>query len=227
MKFYIVTLGEGGDECAMAVAANSEGDVPGKVFEQHGAGKISNIRETTMESFAALNGYENLPPLSGNALKFAKVRPDAKIPTRDDENAGYDIYACFDEPEIEIAPHSTRLIPTGIAAALSNDYYLQVHERGSTGVKGMKYSAGVIDASYRGEIFIALSNVNDHYIVITKSDRPDPERYPDAVAYPYSKAIAQLVVHEVHKMDIEEISYEELLCIPSGRGTGALGSSGK
>ena len=47
------------------------------------------------------------------------------------------------------------------------------------------------------------------------------------VVYPYSKAIAQLIVHEVPKMDIKEISYDELKKIPSKRGTGSLGSSGK
>ena len=30
-------------------------------------------------------------------VKFAKVRPTAKIPTKRDEDAGYDIYANFEE----------------------------------------------------------------------------------------------------------------------------------
>lgn len=166
--------------------------------------------------------------LTGNQLRFAKVRSTAKIPTRADENAGYDIYADFEQPEMILPPHSTTLVPTGIASALSNDYYLQVYERGSTGSKGMKYSAGVIDPSYRGEIFIALSNINDKPIIISKNDHVDPTKYPSgAIVYPYNKAIAQLVVHKIHQMDIEEISYEELQQIPSDRGSGALGSSGK
>ena len=42
------------------------------------------------------------------------------------------------------------------------------------------------------------------------------------------KAIAQLIVHEVHnEVEPKEISYEELQSIPSKRGTGSLGSSGK
>ena len=28
-------------------------------------------------------------------IKFAKVRPDAKIPSKRDEDMGFDIYACF------------------------------------------------------------------------------------------------------------------------------------
>ena len=195
--------------------------------------------------------------LKDNDLYFAKVRPDAIIPSKDDENAGYDIYACFDEDYMIIPGHKTGLIPTGIAAAVSNKYYLQVHERGSTGSKGMKYGAGVIDSSYRGEIFICLNNVNLNDIVISKLDKKElfdkygetddftgerfirygkdefdlifeeDDVYYKPVIYPYSKAIAQLVVHEVPVMDAREISYEELKAIPSKRGTGALGSSGK
>ena len=194
-----------------------------------------------------------------NDLMFAKVKPNAIIPTKEKENAGYDIYACFDEDFIVIPAHETRLIPTGIAAAVSDEYYLQVHERGSTGSKGMKYGAGVVDSSYRGEIFVCINNVNDKEIIISKLDEKelikkhstwidfgfcevnvikygekeydhifiDDDNTVKAIFYPYSKAIAQLIVHEVPVMNVQEITYEELLQIPSKRGTGALGSSGK
>ena len=178
--------------------------------------------------------------LTGNQLRFAKVKPNAIIPSKTDENAGYDIYACFDEEYMILESHTTTLVPTGISSALSNDYYLQAYERGSTGSKGMKYSAGVIDPSYRGEIFIALSNVNAHPIIITKKENTAAAEayvrekmheglhsYEKAVYYPYEKAIAQLVVHRVHKMEIEEITYDELMKIESDRGTGKLGDSGK
>ena len=161
--------------------------------------------------------------LNENDLVFAKVRPNAIIPTKDNENAGYDIYACFEEDYMVIPPHCTKLIPTGIASALTDKYYLNVAERGSTGSKGIKYSAGIIDSSYRGEIFIALSNVNDIPVVISKENIIQD----GTILYPYSKAIAQLIVHEVPKMNVKEISYEELVKIPSKRGVGALGSSGK
>lgn len=194
--------------------------------------------------------------LNTNDLVFAKVRPNAIIPTKENENAGYDVYACFNEDFMVIPAHETRLIPTGIASAMTDKYYLNVAERGSTGSKGMKYSAGIIDSSYRGEIFIALSNVNGKDIVITKLTKEElfnkygtldcdgfdvivygdgefdyfykeeMECY-DPIFYPYEKAIAQLIVHEVPKMNVKEITYEELKEIPSKRGTGALGSSGK
>ena len=197
--------------------------------------------------------------LKENDLYFAKVNPNAIIPTKEKENAGYDIYACFNKDFLVIPPHSTKLIPTGIASAISDKYYLGVAERGSTGKIGMKYSAGVIDSGYRGEIFIGLSNINDVPIVISKLTREeleenygkighaetiymteeeyenliyleDYEEYNNltCIIYPYSKAIAQLIVHEVHnEVEPKEISYEELQSIPSKRGTGSLGSSGK
>lgn len=227
---------------------------------------------------------------------FAKVKESAIIPSKEEENAGFDIYACWDGVEKKdkiIKPHTTKLIPTGIACALPINYYFQVEERGSTGSKGIKKSAGVVDSGYRGEIFVAISNVNDKYLIfgdkdtylqealnelkkwqsvdinnMTEQDRIDMERflkdqYPDtydtltdkekeivirnvyqeiksssndetlinnitnAIFYPETKAIAQLVLHKVDNLPVKEISYEELKQIPSKRGTGILGSSGK
>ncbi len=169
-----------------------------------------------------------------NKIYFAKVKEGAKIPERDVWNAGIDIYPCFDEEYMIIPPHSTRLVPTGVASAIPVDYYIQIHERGSTGSKGIKYSAGVIDSSYRGEWFLAATNTNDKAVIISKIDM---ESLPESVrklieeayiVYPYTKALFQGIVHSVHnELEREEISYEELMKIPSERGEGKLGSSGK
>lgn len=232
-----------------------------------------------------------------DTIKFAKVKENAIIPSKNLENAGYDIYGVFegnnDENRI-VKPHQTKLIPTGIACALPSKYYFQVEERGSTGSKGIKKSAGVVDSGYRGEIFIAITNSTNNYLVFGDKDSyvaealeelkkwqsideenltPDDiasleeavinqigeENYNSlseetkmealkdlakliklpsaseefminldtAIFYPEKKAIAQLVLHEVPVVNVEEISYEELKAIPSERGDGALGSSGK
>jgi dUTP pyrophosphatase len=164
-------------------------------------------------------------------LIFAKVKTEAKIPTKDYGNAGYDIYACFDEDYISIKPHETKLIPTGVAAATHPSKYIQIEERGSTGSKGIKKSAGVVDSSYRGEIFVAITNTNNRWLFITKlseGEMLEKTLYNTGdILYPYNKAIAQLIVHEVPVMNVQEISYEELKDIPSDRGGGKLGSSGK
>ena len=79
-------------------------------------------------------------------IKFAKVKPNAKIPTKRLEDAGLDIYACFDEPNIVIRPHETKLIPTGIALACDTDYCFILKDRGSKGKrrigKGKKRNIG-------------------------------------------------------------------------------------
>lgn len=193
--------------------------------------------------------------VSGNDLLFAKVNPNAIIPSKREEDAGYDVYACFDEDYMIVPAHTTKLIPTGIASALSQNYYIQIEERGSTGSKGIKKSAGVIDSGYRNEWFIAISNVTNEDLIISKLtkeklidkygklDEEDDiyilendekiflkysDDYPcDTIIYPYSKAIAQAIVHEVPKMNVQEITYQELLLIESERGTGSLGSSKK
>ena len=161
-------------------------------------------------------------------IKWAKVRPSAKIPTKRDEDMGYDIYADFIEDWIEIPPHENRLIPTGIASAIDSDWGFVLRERGSTGVKNLKISAGVLDSGFRNEWFVCLYNGNDKPICIAKylDGEQSPEN-KDAILYPYNKAIAQALLVYVPKATSEEIPYEELKQIPSERGLGQLGSSNK
>ena len=168
--------------------------------------------------------------MNNNELIFAKVRPEAIIPTKREEDAGRDLYACFNEEYILINPLETKLIPTGIATAFSPNYYAQIQERGSTGSKGIKYGAGVLDSGYRGEWFVPITNCNTVPLVISKLSKEDTEKAAknhNIIYYPYSKGIAQFVMIEVPKLQEGEVTYEELLEIKSERGTGALGSSNK
>lgn len=170
----------------------------------------------------------------GNQLLFAKSRKEAIIPSKRVEDGGYDIYACFEENTIVIPPHTTKMISTGLHCACDEDYYIQLVERGSTGTKGIAQRCGVIDSGYRNEIFVPLTNTTNKHMVISKLD-DEYETYKDAFGdvmpesfiYPYSKAICQAVVLPVPKMEVKEVSLEELQSIKSERGLGALGSSGK
>lgn len=173
-------------------------------------------------------------------IKFARTRDDAIIPTREKGNAGFDIYGVIpkETPEssvIIIEPHTTALIPTGIRSIIPDDYYIQIHERGSTGSKGIKYSAGVIDSSYRGEWFLATTNTNDkavifyegneHWLDIYKDSHP---KYKDAIFYSLSKAIFQGVVHSTHNdLNVRVVPEITIDKSKTGRGNGKLGSSGK
>lgn len=165
---------------------------------------------------------------------FAKVKEDAIIPTKRDEDAGYDIYACVEGREVDgkiiheiyCPAHTTTLVPTGIAMALPKTHYFNTkHERGSTGKVAMSVLAGVVDSGYRGEIFIALNPL--HKDVLITSEVSEVEEGENVILYPYSKAIAQGTIDLVPEVNIKEITYEELKNIKSERGTGALGASGK
>lgn len=68
--------------------------------------------------------------LKTDNLFFAKIKENAIIPSKRIEDAGYDIYPCFEEDFIIINPHETKLIPTGIASAFNKNYYIQIQERG-------------------------------------------------------------------------------------------------
>jgi len=157
-------------------------------------------------------------------IYFAKTNPQAIIPSKREEDGAFDIYACFEEDYLLLAPHETKLIPTGIASAFPTNYVAILKERGSSGSKGIGQRAGVIDSGYRGEWFVAMTNHNELPLAITKAGVPSPE---GALVYPYEKAVCQCLMIEVPKLAIEEIPYEKLLEITSERGTGALGSSGK
>lgn len=162
-------------------------------------------------------------------VKFAKVRPTAVIPTKRDEDAGFDIYADFEDDFIIIDPHTTTLIPTGIASACDTDYCFILKERGSTGTKGIAQRCGVIDSGYRNEWFVPITNTTNKKIAIVKKDADyifirNTSGY---TIYPYEKAIAQALIIPVPKVNIEELTYNELKEIKSDRGMGALGSSGK
>ena len=170
-------------------------------------------------------------------IKFAKVKEGAIIPSKRDEDMGFDIYACFEEDYIAFRPHETKLVPTGLASACDPEYGFLAFERGSTGSKGIARRCGVVDSGYRNEIFIGLTNTTDNYMFISKLSQEDTindffaestlNKFGKHIVYPYSKAIAQILVIPVPKTTVEEVSYEELQNIKSERGMGALGSSNK
>ena len=101
-------------------------------------------------------------------LYWAKVKENAIIPTKREEDAGYDLYPCFEEEYLEILPLHTKLVPLGVASAFDSDYVMLLKERGSTGTKGMAQRAGVIDSGYRGEYMAPVTNVNDKPLCIVK-----------------------------------------------------------
>lgn len=171
-------------------------------------------------------------------IKFAKLDERAIIPTKREEDAGFDLYAIVDEPYIVVLPHDTHIFDTGLCSAFSSDYYVQLQERGSTGIKGISNRAGVFDSGFRNEWKIPLTNLNEIPIVFYNGNlKPDEDEdseiydliryFGDIIYYPLSKAITQFIVLPVPKTSIVETTVEDIKSTPSERGEGKLGSSGK
>ena len=98
----------------------------------------------------------------------------AKIPTRGSEYAaGYDLYAATNYT-INIAPHSTVKIGTGIAVELIPDTFGAIFARsGLSTKKGLRPAncVGVCDSDYRGEYIVPLHNDTDEMMSIAPGER--------------------------------------------------------
>ena len=150
------------------------------------------------------------------------LRKNAQMPTLGSAAAaGYDLYAAMEDSigpggifmvgSIEIPPHETRLVPTGLAIAIPEGYWGGIYARSGLATKqGLRPAncVGVIDADYRGEIFVALHNDTDGYRYIYTGDR-----------------IAQLVFHQIPWIKMEFNQVEEL--DSTNRGNGGFGSTGQ
>jgi dUTP pyrophosphatase len=163
-------------------------------------------------------------------IYFAKLKSNARIPSKRDEDGAYDIYACLDEQFTIIEPLTSKLIPTGICSAFDSKYVFVFEERGSTGIKNIKRNAGVIDSGYRNEWFACIENLNTKPLLIYNGEPnflSSDLINKGYVLYPTSKAIVQAILHEVPQVNVVEKTPEEIRSITSERGMGMLGSSGK
>lgn len=192
--------------------------------------EIDKLKYKAKDKLVKQKRRENRKP----TVFFAKVREDAIIPSKRDEDAGYDLYANIEPTEVEgkvihelyLPVHKTTLVPTGIAMALPKTHYFNAkHERGSTGKIAMSVLAGVVDSGYRGEVFLAINPL--HKDILITSEVSEVEEGENVILYPYSKAIAQGTIDLVPQVNIKEISFEELQNIESERGDTKLGQSGK
>jgi dUTP pyrophosphatase len=125
-----------------------------------------------------------------------------------EHSAGMDLRAAVTGDTI-LAPGTTSLIPTGFAIALPEGYEAQVRPRSGLAIKhqiGIMNSPGTIDADYRGEVKVILTNFGKTDFVIRRGDR-----------------IAQLIVAPYSRVHWEEQeSLEE-----TARGAGGFGHTGK
>lgn len=141
-------------------------------------------------------------------LKIKKVKENAKIPTRgSDGAAGFDLYACIDEP-LTLNKGDTALIPTGIAIAVPDGYAAFIHSRSGLSIKKgicLLNSVGVVDSDYRGEVCVGVIKATDGPYTIEPGER-----------------IAQMVIKAVEIPEL--IETDEL--DETERGAGGFGSTG-
>lgn len=142
-------------------------------------------------------------------IKIKKLSPNAKLPEHGSAAAaGYDVFACIDET-IELLPHTTSKVSTGLAVEIPEGYFMGVFARSGLATKeGLRPSncVGVIDSDYRGIVIVAVHNDTEETRYISPNQK-----------------IAQLIVLPFIYWDIEEV--QELN--DTDRGSGGFGSTGK
>ena len=142
-------------------------------------------------------------------IKIKKLTDTAKTPTRGSEYAaGYDLYADVKE-NVQIKPHETVKIGTGLAMEIPDGYFGAIFARSGLATKeGLRPAncVGVCDSDYRGEYIVAIHNDSEEIRTITAGER-----------------IAQLVVMPYLPVTFDEVS--ELT--DTNRGEGGFGSTGK
>lgn len=143
-------------------------------------------------------------------LRIKRLNENAVLPSYGSEfSAGADLYAVLDKSKIEIPPHETVLVHTGLAFEIPEGYVGLVYARSSLGTKrglAPANKVGVIDSDYRGEVMVSLHN---HSNILQEIDN--------------GERIAQIVIAPFLKVEYEEA--EELS--DTVRGEGGFGSTGK
>lgn len=140
-------------------------------------------------------------------LAIKRLHEDAILPTQAYAyDAGLDLRSYED---CVLAPFERKLIPTGLAIAIPEGYAGFVQPRSGLSHKqglSMPNTPGLIDAHYRGELFVSVINLDPQTpIHITKGER-----------------IAQLVIQQVPVIELMEV--EELDA--TDRNAQGFGSSG-
>ncbi|WP_420872409.1 dUTP diphosphatase [Mycobacterium shigaense] len=145
-------------------------------------------------------------------LKVVRLDPGLPLPSRaHDGDAGVDLYSAED---VRLDPGQRALVRTGVAVAIPYGMVGLVHPRSGLASRvglSIVNSPGTIDAGYRGEIKVALINLDPaEPIQLHRGDR-----------------IAQLLVQRVELVELVEVSsFDEAGLAETSRGEGGHGSSG-
>lgn len=140
-------------------------------------------------------------------LEFRRLDPDVPLPSyAHDGDAGVDLRAWAD---LVVEPGRRAMVATGLAVAIPQGHAGLVLPRSGLASRSgltLANAPGLIDSGYRGELMIAVVNLDpDDAVKISRGDR-----------------IAQLIV--VPFLPVEPVAVDDLP--PTSRGEGGFGSSG-
>jgi dUTP pyrophosphatase len=120
--------------------------------------------------------------------------------------AGMDVRA---NEERVLRPGETILVATGFSMAVPTGYEAQMRPRSGLAIKHgitLLNTPGTIDADYRGEVKVILSNFGSEPFVVQRGDR-----------------VAQMIIAKVERAHVQEVdSLEE-----TERGAGGFGHTGR
>ncbi len=122
-------------------------------------------------------------------VEITRVNPstsDIPLPSyATSHSAGMDLCAAVETP-VTMRPGETVLIPTGFVIALPEGYEAQVRPRSGLALKHqitILNAPGTIDADYRGEVKVILSNFGKQDFIVNRGDR-----IAQMVVAPYTRA---------------------------------------
>ena len=151
-------------------------------------------------------------------IEYVRVREDVRPPERaNPSDAGLDVFFCPDDAAVSavtIAAGESKILPTGLRFGVPHGYMMQAMNRSGIAAKrSLVVGAHVIDSGYDGEVFINLHNIGKETQVVKAGTK-----------------IAQLVMIPVVPFRALETNtgnlYDWYPITISGRGDGALGSTG-
>lgn len=142
-------------------------------------------------------------------------------------DAGMDICAAEDTV---IQPGETVIVPTGLKFAIPEGYEIQVRPRSGISLKTplrLSNSPGTIDAGYRNELGILLTNTSpekgkpmDHPTYFTLDSKGNLK---GTYLIRKGERIAQLVLAEVPRMNLKQVSSVKEIGMDRGGGFGSTG----
>ena len=108
-------------------------------------------------------------------LRIKRLAPEARLPVvaHPGEDLGYDLFSL---ESLTLDPRRTVKGRTGIAVEARDPRTgaplgLLVRDRSSMAARGLATTGGVIDAGYRGEILVLITNLGDQPITLAAGEK--------------------------------------------------------